>query len=83
MTTISLSIPDNITQRVLDGYCKTLGYQDVLGDGTPNPETKSKFVKRTLGEYIKQAVRLAEIKTASQVATDSAAASADTDIQIS
>jgi hypothetical protein len=82
MTTVQFTIPDAITPRVLNGYCKYRGYSATLDDGTPNPETKAAFFKRTIIDYIKQSVKASEIQDASQAAAATAGQAADQDIQI-
>ncbi len=83
MSTITITIPDNITTRVLNGFAKRYNYSPTLENGSPNPETKAQFAKRKLIEYIKQAVREAEIQDAANTAATTAGASVDTDIILS
>jgi len=80
MASITIQIPDAVATRVIDGFCDRYHYSPTLADGTPNPETKAKFVKRRVIEFIKRAVRDAEIEAAARTATDAAGTSADTDI---
>jgi hypothetical protein len=80
MASITITIPDAIAGRVIDGFCARYHYSPTLEDGTPNPETKAKFVKRRVIDFIKRAVRDAEIEAAAKAATDAAGSSADTDI---
>jgi len=82
MAIITINIPANITNRVIDGFAKRYAYAPTLEDGTANPETKTQFAKRKLIEFIKQSVREAEIQDATNAAATTAAASADTDIQL-
>lgn len=90
MAKIIIDIPDAIAARVTNGFCKRYGYQELIGDATkkndakiPNPETKGQFIKRRVIEFIKRAVRDAEIEEASKRAADTAADNADTDIVLS
>lgn len=80
MATIMINIPDNISNRVINGFCKRFNYSSTLEDGEPNPETKAQFAKRKLIEFIKQSIREVEIQDASNVAATTAGASVDTDI---
>lgn len=80
MTTITITIPNNITTRVIDGFCKRYNYSPTLENGEPNPETKAQFAQRKLREYIKQAVREAEIQDATNTAATNAGTSADNEI---
>jgi len=83
MAQITITIPPAVTNRVIDGFAKRYNYSPTLEDGSANPETKTQFAKRKLMEYIKQAVREAEIQDATNTAATSAAASVDTDIILS
>lgn len=83
MATVTITIPSNITNRVLDGFCKRYGYSPLLEDGSSNPETKAAFVKRKIIEHIKKAVREAEIEDAVNIAAGTAGSSVDTDIVLS
>lgn len=83
MATITITIPDNITPRVINGFARRYNYSPTLEDGSPNPETKAQFAKRKVIEFIKQAVREAEVQDASNTAASAAAQDADTNIQLS
>lgn len=83
MASITITIPDTIAQRTLNGFCKYYGYLSTLTDGSPNPETKMQFAKRKLIELIKNAVRNAETENASEAAIIAARNSVDIDIQLS
>jgi len=82
MTTITINIPDNLTQRVINGFAKRYNYSATLESGEPNPETKAQFAKRKVVEFIKQAIREAEIQEATNAAATQAGASADSEIII-
>ena len=82
MTTITITIPDAITQRVVLALCHRWGYSDTLEDGTPNTETKSAFVKRKMIEHLKRSVKEAEVEIAKNEAASLAGTSVDNDIQI-
>jgi len=83
MASITITIPDAIASRVVNGFAIHYGYAAILQDGTPNPETKTQFAKRKLIELIKQAVKASEIQTAANAAATTAADSVDTDIVLS
>jgi len=83
MATITINIPAETTTRVIDGFCYTYGYSPILSNGSPNPETKAQFAKRKVLEYIRNAVRRAEIEQAANAAAGVAATSVDTDIVLS
>jgi len=83
MSTISITIPDAVTTRVLNGFAKRFNYSPTLENGSPNPETKAAFAKRKLIELIKQAVRESEIQDAANAAATTAGASVDNEITLS
>lgn len=83
MAQITITIPDAIAVRVLNGFAKRFNYSPILENGSPNPETKAQFAKRKLIELIKQAVREAEIQDATNAAATQAAADVDTNINLS
>jgi len=83
MAIITITIPDPIANRVLNGFAKRYNYSPTLENGDPNPETKAQFAKRKVIEFIKQAVREAEIQEAANAAATAAGQTADTDIQLS
>lgn len=80
MASITLTIPNAVTQRVLDGFCKNQGYAATLENGTPNPETQQQFMKRKIVEYVKTAVKASELETARNAAATTANDSVDKDI---
>lgn len=71
MATISITIPDEYKDRVLDGFSYQFGYQDLIDD-LPNPETKAKFCKRMLAKVIKDAVKSWEAVQAAEAARETA-----------
>jgi len=83
MAQITITIPDAILPRVINGFARRYNYSPILEDGSSNPETKAQFAKRKLIEFIKSAVREAEIQDATNAAATTAAASVDTDITLS
>lgn len=83
MASITLTIPNAIVPRVLNGFCSNQGYTPILEDGQPNPKTQQQFIKRKIMEYVKNAVRADEIEKARNLAATNAGTSADTDIVLS
>jgi hypothetical protein len=86
MATLSITVPDAIVQRVLNGAAYYNGYQDQVQDGNgnlvPNPMTKVQFVKNIIKTYIKNCVTAYEATHAAEVARQAATDSAQADIQI-
>lgn len=70
MTTIKITIPDTVINRVRKGFCSRMGYAKTLEDGTNNPETKAQFMNRKILEFIMQAVQGDEIEIARNQAAD-------------
>lgn len=82
MATITLTIPNAVAQRVLDGVSSKYGYSATLADGSANPQTKSEFVKAWLSKVLKDAVRDYEADTAAANAAIAAANSVESNIAI-
>ena len=60
MANITLNIPADKIQLIIDSFCNTQGYQEEIegegGEMIPNPETKAQFAKRMVIEYVKDTV---------------------------
>ena len=80
MAKLTINIPDQQVQRILNGFAFNQGYMEMLDDGTRNPETKEQFLKRKVMEYIKSAVRNTEVETARNLAATQAANSVENEI---
>ena len=74
MATISITIPDEALERVIDGIAGQYGYEATFPDPEnsrkriPNPETKAKFCKRMAAKWAKEAVKSWEQRTAADAA---------------
>ena len=86
MVDITLTIPDDVKDRVINGFCGQFRYQETVEDGVDedglpvmvvNPESKPVFAKRMLAKVIKDTVRTYEANQASETARLAAIASAD------
>lgn len=75
MTTITITIPDEITQRVVSALSYRWKYPPVLDDGSPNPESRAQFIRRKVIEYMKKSVKEAEIEIAANEAATQASQS--------
>lgn len=64
---ITINIPDEKADRVLDGFCQRYHYVEVLDDGKKNTETKQQFLKRQVLGFIRRAVLDAEQEAAMRV----------------
>lgn len=81
MATITLTIPNGVTNRVLDAISTKYGYTGFLANGT-TPQTKAEFVKAWIVRQIMTAVKEQEANTAAATAASNANADADTNIVI-
>lgn len=72
MATIRLQMPDAWVPRVVAAFCGTFGYEAVLEDGKPNPETKGNFAERQMREWVKGVVMAWEGQIAAQAAATDA-----------
>lgn len=85
---ISITIPDAVGSRVVDGLAGQYNYQatipapNPLNPPVPNPETKAQFAKRMVAKFIKDSVKAFEATQAAGTARDTAAASVETAITL-
>ncbi len=89
---LTVTIPDPVAQRVLEGLAGNNNYQAQVPDPSkmldpsdptvwmPNPETKAQFAKRMVKEWIKASVRAYEVKQAVSPAMEAASQNATTEI---
>lgn len=85
MATISITIPNSILTRVVDGVCGANNYQALItvsGIQTPNPETKQQFATRMLREYAKNCVISYEANVAAEAIRITTISGANQDITI-
>ena len=84
---ITLTIPDGIAARVVNGVAYQHGYTNTVigenGDEIDNPETKAAYAKRMIIQNIKSAVRSYEAVQAAETARQSAINAVDSEITIS
>lgn len=70
MPTITLNISAGDLTRAVDALSVRWGYSPFLADGvTPNPQTKSEFVRLRIGAWIKAEVREHELAAAKSAVT--------------
>jgi hypothetical protein len=48
---VTFTIPDEKIQLIINSICTVENYQEILVDGTKNPESKMAFAKRMWGRY--------------------------------
>jgi hypothetical protein len=83
MATITINIPDNVLQRVVNGVAVAHGYQERIPDPAnpdatiPNPQTRAQFAKAMLVKFVKDSVKQAEAIEAAEAARQQAARDAD------
>lgn len=84
---ITITIPDEVMQRVLDAFAGSYGYQATIDDGQgnqiPNPQSEAAFSKAQIRAYIKDVVRGYEARDAAETARVAAIAAVDADIELS
>jgi hypothetical protein len=80
MAAMTFTIPDAVLSRVLDGFAKRNGFTGKAPDGSV--ESKAQFLKRLVGQFVKDAVVAQESLDASAVAGDAAEAAAKAGIVI-
>lgn len=89
MAAISVTIPDALLQRVLDGFAGQYGYAATIPDpnnpssNIPNPQTKAAFTKQRVLEFIQQVVIAWEAKNAGETARIAAVTKAQNEIILS
>ena len=76
MASITLTIPTQQAQRVLDSFAARKGFSGFASDGT-TPQTKTEFLKQELINFVKKEVALYE----AQEAANAAASTAQNDVQ--
>lgn len=80
MANITLTIPDGVLTRVIDGFARANNYRSTVFDENhveiPNPETKAQYCKRMLIAYIKASVLRAE----RDAAVDAVSATVSSDV---
>lgn len=77
MSSITITIPDEFTNRVITGYCAHYAYRETIPnpdyapDTAPaepetidNPQSKMEFIKAGLIQHVREAVRAAEHSSA-------------------
>jgi hypothetical protein len=57
MPTITLTLSDAAATELVDALCAQGLYSPVLGDGSPNPETRAQFARRMILVGLKRIVR--------------------------
>lgn len=83
MAQISITIPDAILNRAINGVASHHGYQNQIEDPAdpgqmiPNPETKAQFAKRMIRFVVKSWIVQAEAVGEAKTARDTAEAEID------
>ena len=81
--TISIIIPSTLAARTVTAFRASYGYQPLLDDRSPNPQTPAEFIRQTVLAYIRQTVisyERQQSQIAAQQSVDAAAAQASTDL---
>jgi hypothetical protein len=80
MAEVTLSYPDDQTERIVEAVCTRFGYQatvEVDGELVDNPESDVQFVARQLAEWVKHQVRVHEEDKAARLAEETIGAEVD------
>ena len=67
MASLTLTIPNSATTRVLNAVCQYGNYSATLRDGSANPQTQAEIVKQFLINYVKTIVIQTETRNAQLV----------------
>lgn len=81
MATISITVPDAILTRVVNGVAGQHNYPATVG-GSPNPETRTQFARRMLARWVRETVKAYEVTSAAESARVAAAAAADSQLDV-
>jgi len=69
---LTINVPDNIDQRVIDAFTASFGYQaeitDERGNAAPNPQSSAQFVKAQVAQFIRTTVHNHEEREAGRAA---------------
>lgn len=80
---ITINIPDNIAESVVDAFAEAYGYQTelVAGDGTasPNPQTKTQFAREKVVSFVKEVYKAHQLTLARLAAEEAADESIEAD----
>jgi hypothetical protein len=94
MTQVTITIPDDVKDRVLDGFSYSRGYEDTISNPgydsdnprspltIPNPESKLEFVKRTLIQILTESVMSYESREAASDAAEAAQADVNSKVNL-
>lgn len=85
MAQISVTIPDELKDRVIDALCGQYGRPETVnvdGVDVPNPTTKNQFAQNIVKSFIKEVVMAYEANKAGEVARKAALNKAKDEILI-
>lgn len=76
--TITLTAPTNQNlSDMLDHFVYQNGYQDLLADGSPNPETKPQFLKRMTQAFWLNSIKARKTRLDAETARAAASSTID------
>jgi len=76
MATITINIPVDKEDAVLDAFAAFYSYQEFIG-GSPNPQSKPAFAKEKIIDYMKQVYTSYQITSGSAAVKDEANTNAE------
>ena len=81
---VTINIPDNRKDRVLEAFGEAYGYQaettDAEGNTTPNPQPLEGFFNERLKSFIQEVVVGVEVNRAGETARDAARQKAESEV---
>lgn len=89
MSTIRVTVPDEIIHRIHDAFASQYGRPDEIPDDdnpgamVPNPETKEQFTERMVARFVEEVTHAYETNKAAEDAREIAATKAKNEINLS
>lgn len=69
--TITITTPQGVTTgEAISLFAQHHDYKSTLDDGSPNPETKAQFAKRTIARQVSEAIKVQQIINAKKTAEE-------------
>lgn len=82
MANLSFTVPDAALPRLVDAFCGTFGYKEVLVNGQANPLSRQQFTRDQVRVFMQRIVIEWETKEAAALAVETASAKATSEVAI-
>lgn len=82
MAQFTFTVPDAQLARVVDALCGAYGYQPLLPDNIPNPQTRQQFAREQVRRFMQAAVVAWEARIAGDDAAEVARTKAQQEVTI-